>query len=297
MIITVTLNPAFDKTIYVQGFKPGRLNRVEKVVVTPGGKGLNVSQWLNKQGENSVAIGVFGGTTGMAIVNELGVKGITTEPVYTTGDTRTNTKIISGGELTEINEPGPVVSEACRERLFEVIRKYAEPGNIFVFAGSVPKSMDNDIYYRLITLVKEAGAFAILDADGDAFKEGMKAVPHAIKPNLQELFAFIDRDFGGTIPEDYKSHVVSYAQEIIELGVKQVMISLGEDGAYFTDGFNNMFMEAEISNDDVKSSVGAGDSMVAALAIGLEKQMDFDSVAELAMEMAADACRMEGTVE
>lgn len=297
MIITVTLNPAFDKTVYVQGFKQGKLNRVDKVVVTPGGKGLNVSQWLKKQEENSVAIGVFGGATGMAIVNELGAKGIVTEPVYTSGDTRTNTKIISGGELTEINEPGPDVNETCKERLFEVIRRYAEPGNIFVFSGSVPKSMEEDIYYHLITMVKEAGALAILDADGDAFKEGMKAVPHAIKPNLQELFAFIDRDFGGTIPEDYKSYVVSYAQEIIEMGVKQVIVSLGEDGAYFTDGFNNMFMNSEVDNDDIKSTVGAGDSMVAAMAIGMERQLDFDEVAALAMGMSAEACLMEGTVE
>ncbi|MGN0164742.1 MAG: 1-phosphofructokinase family hexose kinase [Lachnospiraceae bacterium] len=297
MIITVTLNPAFDKTVYVPGFKQGRLNRVEKVVVTPGGKGINVSLWLKKQGEDSVAVGIFGGTTGMAIVNELGVKGIATEPVYTSGDSRTNTKIISGGELTEINEPGPVVNEACRERLFEVIHKYAKPENIFVFSGSVPQSMEDSIYYELISMVKKAGAFTILDADGDAFKEGMKAVPYAVKPNLQELFSYIDRDFGGTIPENYKSYVVSYAEEIINMGVKQVVVSLGEDGAYFTDGFNNMFMESRVSNSDVKSTVGAGDSIVASMAYALEKQMDFDAMADLAMGMSAQACRTEGTVE
>ncbi len=297
MIITVTLNPAFDKTVYVPGFKQGKLNRVEKVVVTPGGKGLNVSQWLKMQNMDSIAVGIFGGSAGMAIVNQLSLKGIKTEPVYTAGDTRTNTKIICGGELTEINEPGPEVNKACEQRLFEVIDKYAVPGNIFVFAGSVPKSMGDDIYYRLITLVQDKGAVAILDADGDAFKEGMKAKPYAIKPNLRELFSYIDRDFGGTIPEDYKSYVVSYAEEIIESGVKQVIVSMGDEGAYFTDGFNNMFMESAVSDDEVKSTVGAGDSMAAALAYSIEAQLDFEKMAELAMNMAGEACKMEGTVD
>lgn len=297
MIITVTLNPAIDKTIYVQGFRIGKLNRADKAVVTSGGKGINVSQVLKKQGMDSVAVGIFGGTTGTAIVNQLGIHGIITEAVYTAGDTRTNTKIISGGELTEINEPGPIVNESCRERLYEVINKYAQPGNVFVFAGSVPKSMESDIYYKLITEVKKSGATVILDADGDAFKEGMKAVPYAIKPNLSELFSYIDRDFGGTIPEDYKSYVVSYTEEIIAMGVKQVVVSLGEDGAYFSDGINNMFLSSEVADEEIKSAAGAGDSMVAAMAYALEKGLDFEVMAEMSMKMAAEACRMEGTVE
>ena len=249
------------------------------------------------QGMESVAIGIFGGSAGMAIVNQLGQKGIKTEPVYTTGDTRTNTKIICGSELTEINEPGPEVNESCEQRLFEVIDKYAKEGNIFVFAGSVPKSMDTDIYYRLISHVQGKGALAILDADGESFKAGMNAKPYAIKPNLRELFSYIDRDFGGTIPEDYKSYVVSYAEEIIEAGVKQVIVSMGDGGAYFTDGFNNMFMESAVSDDEVKSTVGAGDSMAAALAYALEEKMDFEKMAELAMKMSGEACKMEGTVD
>lgn len=296
MIVTVTLNPAFDKTVYVQGFKQGKLNRADKAVITPGGKGINVSLSLKNQGADSVAIGIFGGSTGMSIVNELGAKGIVTEAVYTAGDTRTNTKIISGGELTEINEPGPVVNEACKERLFEVVRKYAEPGNIFVFAGSVPQSMEAKIYFDLISMVQKAGALTILDSDGDAFKEGMKAVPFAVKPNLSELFSYIDRDFGGTIPEDYKSYVVSYAEEIIAMGVKLVVVSLGADGAYFSDGTNNMFMESVASEEDIKSTVGAGDSMVAAMAYALESGADFEAMAETAMKMSADVCRTEGTI-
>lgn len=291
MIITVTLNPAFDKTVLVQGFKQGKLNRADNVTVSPGGKGLNVSMMLKRLGADSTAIGIFGKNNGAEIVNALSKHGIQVEAVYTDGDTRTNTKIISGGELTELNEPGPRVGDRCKKELIEAVRKYADKGNIFVFAGSVPQSMETGIYFELINEVKNAGALAILDCDGEAFREGIKAAPYAVKPNLAELFSFIDRDFGGTIPDDYMSYTVSYSEEIIGMGVKQVVVSLGAEGAYFSDGINNEFKSSEISSDEVKTSVGAGDSMVAAMAYALEKGLDFEAMTELSMKAAADACR------
>ncbi len=293
MIITVTLNPAVDKTLYVPGFKTGRLNRIESMSVEPGGKGINVSLTLKNMDAESTAVGIFGGSTGMSIVDELGIRGIKTEAVYVSGDTRTNTKIVCGNELTELNEAGPEAGETSLERLREVILKYAEPANIFVFSGSVARGIPDDIYYELISMVRERGAVTILDADGELFRKGIEAMPYAVKPNLTELFTYYDEDFGGTIPEDYKPHVVDYAAKLIESGIETVIVSLGADGAYFTNGVNNMFLESEIDDSEVVSSVGAGDSMVAGLAYSLEYMLDFDEMAKLTMKMAAKTCRRE----
>ncbi len=293
MIITVTLNPAVDKTLYVPGFRTGRLNRIENMSVEPGGKGINVSLTLKSMDAESTAVGIFGGSTGMSIVNELGLRGIKTEAVYVSGDTRTNTKIVCGNELTELNEAGPEAGETCLERLREVILKYAEPANIFVFSGSVARGIPDDIYFELILMVRERGAVTILDADGELFRKGIEAMPYAVKPNLTELFTYYDEDFGGTIPEDYKPHVVDYAAKLIESGIETVIVSLGADGAYFTNGVNNMFLESEIDDAEVVSSVGAGDSMVAGLAYSLEYMLDFDEMAELTMKMAAKTCSRE----
>lgn len=286
MIITVTLNPALDKTLEVQGFAKGKLNRVENISTAPGGKGINVSIKLKELGEPNVAIGFFGGSAGFSIAGNLNLNGVRTEQVIVQGETRTNMKIVSGNELTEINEPGPKVNENDLERLNAAIEKYAVPGNIFVFSGSVPMGVDDKIYYRLINMVKAKGAIAILDADGDVFREGMKAVPYAIKPNIHELFEYRNEEFGGTIPEDYMDYVVEYSSDFIKAGVKLVCVSLGPDGAYFTDGVNNMFAPP-LDADEIHRNVGDGDSMVAALAYSIAHGLDFDQTTELAMKAAA----------
>ncbi len=284
MILTVTLNPALDRTINIKGFTKGRKNRVEGSSTTPGGKGINVSMALKLLGESSTALGLFGGGNGISLMGQLNLRGVNTEPVLIQGETRTNIKIISGNELTEINEQGPVVTDSNLKDFEKVIIKYAKPGNLFVFSGSLPQGVPDDTYFNLINLVKSEGAIAVLDCDGDALREGMKAVPYAVKLTLGELFEYKNEMFGGTIPDDYEEYVVKYSQEIIASGVRFVCVSMGGRGAYFTDGVNNMFSPAEIEEENLDPTVGVGDSMVAAMVFGIKNSLGFDETVSLTMK-------------
>ena len=290
MIITVTMNPSIDKTLYVNKFKQGSTNRVVDSTLTPGGKGINVSIVLKQAGEPNIAVTLFGGSNGIAIAGKLAIKGIRTEQIMIPGESRTNIKIISGTEMTEIHEPGPEIKEKDIAQLFTVMDKYAKSDNIFVFSGSLPRGIGSDIYRRLIERVKNKGAIAILDTYGEALKEGIKAVPYAIKPNIYELYEYKYENFDGVIPDDYKEFVEKCADEFLKAGIRLVCISLGKEGAYFTDGKNKAFCKSEVEEKDIKSTCGAGDSMVAAMAYSISHSMSFEKMTDLAMKSAAVAC-------
>ena len=290
MIVTVTMNPSIDKTLFVNNFKQGTTNRVESSTLTPGGKGINVSIVLKQAGEPNIAVALFGGSNGIAISGKLAIKGIRTEQIMVPGESRTNIKVISGTELTEINEPGPELKEKDIGQLFTIMDKYARSGNIFVFSGSIPRGIGSDIYKRLIERVKAKGSIAILDTYGDALREGMKAVPYAIKPNIHELYEYKNIDTDGKLPEDFREFVEKCAEEFLAAGVRLVCISMGREGAYFTDGKNKQFCSSEVSDEEIKSAAGAGDSMVAAMAYALSHSLSFEKMTDLAMKSAAVAC-------
>lgn len=289
MIITVTMNPAIDKTVEVSKFLYNGLNRISRVEYDAGGKGINVSKTIHELGGESVAIGFLAGNSGQTIQNVLRSKGIACDFVEVSGETRTNTKVVEDdGTLTELNEPGPCITEADLNKLKEKLLKYAEADNLFVFSGSVPAGVPKGIYKELILLVKEKGAKTLLDADGEAFREAVKAGPDIIKPNQVELAEYCGMDNSAD-----SLAFVEAVKPLREKGVKNIAISMGKDGALFLlDGYQVQCPGLRIK---AHSAVGAGDAMVAALAYAEDKHLNKEEIVQLCMAVSAGAVITIGT--
>ena len=196
MIVTVTMNPAIDKTIDVEHLERGGLNRIQHVELDAGGKGINVSKTIHELGGKSVVTGFVAGNTGKIIQNVMKEWNIESDFIEVAGETRTNTKVFEKtGELTELNEPGPVIGEDNLKALLEKLEGYAKEDTLFVLAGSVPQGVEKDIYKRIIEMVHKKGAKVLLDADGELFTQALAAGPDIIKPNRVELEQYAGMDY------------------------------------------------------------------------------------------------------
>ena len=143
MIITVTMNPAIDKTVEIDELVPGGLNRIRKVEYDAGGKGINVSKTIRELGGTSIATGFLGGNAGKTIQNVLDEKAIKNDFIQVEGETRTNTKVFEkNGAVTELNEPGPIITKEQTETLLKKLEGYANEHTLFVLAGSIPAGVD-----------------------------------------------------------------------------------------------------------------------------------------------------------
>jgi len=165
MIITVTLNPALDKTLEVPNFTPGRRHRSLDQVTMPGGKGVNVARALKRLGQPVIATGLVGGATGTRIVDALNEEAILNAFMGIREESRTNTAVLdpTTGSHTEINERGPAISVRELELFREKLLYLAQGASICVFAGSIPRGLEPDIYANLIREVKKLGVMTVID--------------------------------------------------------------------------------------------------------------------------------------
>ncbi len=253
MIYTVTLNPAIDYVVRLERVEPGAVNRMESSDTFAGGKGINVSRILKRLGYASTATGFVGGFTGEFIKKSLETEEIGTQFVQVDQETRINVKLKADQE-TEINGLGPVVTDEQLRDLETLLSNVLE-GDLVVFAGSAPASLGNQVYNRLIPLVKQAGAEVVCDFEGETLIDSLAHQPLLVKPNNHELGAI----FGVTL--DTREDIVRYAQEILVKGAKNVIVSMAGDGALLVTPEATYF--AKPIKGSVKNSVGAGDSMVA----------------------------------
>lgn len=289
MIITVTLNPAIDKTITIEQLNHGGLNRISHVETDAGGKGINVSKTLLMLHQKSIATGFIAGNTGKTIQNLLNKCNIETDFIEVSGETRTNTKIFEkSGALTELNEPGPLVTPFDIEQLLLKLDGYAGKETLFVLAGSVPQGADSDIYEKIIRRVHKKGASVLLDADGELFQKALDAVPDMVKPNRFEFEEYIAEK---TLHSEVS--IIKEAQKLLRKGILSVTISMGADGAVFLKG--NQILRCPALNVNAHSTVGAGDAMVAALAYTWDKDISFTETIKLCMAVSAGAVTTIGT--
>ena len=289
MIITVTLNPAVDKTVEVDNCTIDSVNRVSSIKLDAGGKGINVSKVVKSLGGESVALGVLAGGTGEFIKNYLDNEEIKNDFSFVPGETRTNIKIVDKvkGTNTDINEPGSSISEEDIKKIKEKVFNNAKQEDILVLSGSVPQGVEKNIYELWIKEAKELGVKTILDADGELLKQGILSGPYLIKPNIHEL----EKLFGVKI--DGIPQVINLCQNIFDYGVNIIAVSLGAEGALFMNKEKTIF--AHGIKVKVKSTVGAGDSMVAALAFALDKGYSFEKAVTLSVASATAGVMTEGT--
>lgn len=293
-VVTVTLNPAIDTTIFLQELKVGGLNRTRQVVQDVGGKGINVSKTLQALGETSIATGFLGRQDSDVVLRHLESKGILADFVLVEGAVRTNQKLVEAkGRVTEINEPGPDIAPAYLTLLEKKLKKYAQDGVLFVLAGSAPPGTGADLYQRLIRAVHQKGAKALLDADGELFAQGMLAVPDVVKPNQTELLEY----FGQGMEESERESLHQLGRKLLSQGVKTAMISCGAEGALFLQATDNGCDRIDCPALPVQtaSTVGAGDAMTAGYCYAYLKGMAMTEMVRWCMAVSAGAVTTEGT--
>lgn len=289
MIVTITMNPAMDKTILLDSFQVGELNRVKTVTLDSGGKGINVSKNIKMLGGETLATGFLAGNTGSVINQMLQSQGIKTDFIFVPGETRTNMKIVdTNGSLTELNECGPEIPQKAMEKLLIKLEKIANSDTFFILTGSVPQNINKNIYKNIIQMLKKKGATVFMDADGLLFSEGIEALPNFIKPNRFELEQYFKMSEKASEEE-----LIKMGLKLQEKGIETVLISMGSEGAIFI--IKNKVFRVLGLKVEAYSPVGAGDAMVAAFSYGLFKKMPIEGCIRLAVATSAGAVETIGT--
>lgn len=290
MIVTVTMNPAIDRTLEVERLVRGGLNRIRAAETDVGGKGINVSKTIRELGGRSVAAGFVGGNAGDLIENTLRCLGIETDFVRVEGETRTNTKVIEpDGTLTELNEKGPLIPDEKLQELLEKLESYACEGTLFVLAGSIPEGIPTDVYGTVIRKAHKKGAKVLVDADGELLKAALEAEPDMIKPNRAELAQYLGIDENRSEKE-----LTEGAKKLLkDKRVGFAAVSMGKEGALFLQP--DYEARCPGLSVDVRSTVGAGDAMAAAMAYAWEKGMEREEMIRTCMAASAGAVMTVGT--
>ncbi|WP_432403842.1 1-phosphofructokinase [Wukongibacter sp. M2B1] len=289
MITTITFNPAIDKTMIIDNLRVGRVNRESGLRIDAAGKGINVSKVIQKLGGKSVAMGILAGNSGKFIKDELDKIGIENDFLFIEGQTRTNVKVVDGinNLVTDINENGPFVSADDLKAFEKKVIDNLSKDSIAVFSGSIPRNVDKKVYKRLISKAKEKGVKTILDADGELLIEGLKAGPHLVKPNIHELEKIFSKSIESI--ED----IIKYGKKLLEYGVEHVIVSRGGEGSVFISKEKIAIVDG--IKVEVKSTVGAGDSMVAAISLAIDKDYSFETTIKLSVAASAASVMKEGT--
>ena len=267
MIYTITLNPSIDYIVRLDKLVSGITNRTTSEEYYFGGKGINVSCVLAELDIDSTAYGFVAGFTGEAIE-----KGIRHDRIITDfiklkdGISRINIKI-KAGEETEINGQGPHITEMELERLLQKIDRI-QGGDTLVLAGSIPNTMPDDIYEKMLERIKRKNVMIVVDATKKLLVNSLKYKPFLIKPNRQELSEIFDTEV--KTEED----IEHYAKELQKMGAKNVLVSLGGEGAMLIDENGNKH-KAGVLKEKVVNTVGSGDSMVAGFVAGYQLKHDY----------------------
>ena len=267
MVYTVTFNPALDYVVRMDGFRSGDINRTQSEEVQFGGKGINVSTVLRNLGIPNVALGFLAGFTGQALERGLRDSGIQTDFIWLPeGLTRINVKI-KAGEETEINGRGPAIPAAALEELFGKLDRL-QGGDVLDLSGSIPTSLPDDVYQKILARLDGRGILSVVDATRDLLCAVLPYRPFLIKPNNHELGEI----FGAVLKTDRE--IVDCAKKLQEKGARNVLVSMAGDGSLLLDETGGIH-RLGVPKGEVRNSVGAGDSMVAGFLAGWLKTGDY----------------------
>lgn len=285
MIVTVTLNPSFDKSIFINDFKLDSVNKISGTRIDPGGKGINVSKVLNVLGCENIATGIAGLYEYDTYEAMLDFIGINSDFVIEKGSIRTNIKINDpiSGTTTDINEAGMSHSEKALTQLKNKLLSY-DDDTVFVISGSIGSKTDPKFIGELIS---QLGNRVIVDTSGAALKEAVKAKPYIIKPNINELSELMGKRFSGGFD------IIKSAKELVSTGIHGVMVTMGGDGLlYVTE--NGTYLSTGMKVD-VRCTVGAGDAVTAGIAYSVENNMCDKELVPLAVALGTAAVTTDGS--
>ncbi|VAX34366.1 1-phosphofructokinase [hydrothermal vent metagenome] len=262
MIYTITLNPAMDRTLWVERIRPDDSNRIKKEQRYAGGKGIDVSRVLTALGVVNKALGFVGGFAGEELEGRLLNEGIACDFVRISGETRTNIIVneTSTGNQTVFNARGPEIRPYEVMQMIHKVEKVENP-EIVVISGSLPPGVNPEIYRKIIEIFKGRGAMVILDTDGDALRVGINGLPDVIKPNIHELGRLVGKEL------QKQDEIISAANSVLKQGTRIVLVSMGAEGVLLISEKEQYL--ASPPKVKVENTIGAGDSAVAGFIYGL----------------------------
>ena len=280
MIYTITFNPALDYVIKVQDFNVGKINKSQKEYIYPGGKGINVSIVLKTLGQETTAMGFISGFVGKEIEKQVQKYGVQTDFIEIENDnSRINVKILGESEETAINTKGPYIELKYIELLYKKL-EILEEKDILVLSGSVPNGVPDDIYEEICKKVKDKNIKVVVDSTGELLVNTLKYRPYLIKPNQQEL----EEIFGIKITS--QDEALKYAKQLQIKGAKNVIVSMGSDGAVLLDENGYSYKMKALNTENAVNTVGAGDSMVAGFLAGREMFNNYEKALEIGVAAA-----------
>ena len=275
MVYTVTFNPALDYVMNVEKLSTDDINRTESEELYYGGKGINVSAILSRLNIPTVALGFTAGFTGKKLKEMLdddGIKNDFTE--LNRGFTRINVKVKFGKEL-DINANGPEITADKIKELFLKLKKLND-GDYLVLAGSVPASLPDDLYSKILEELSGKNINIVVDTTGNQLLNVLKYKPFLIKPNHHELGEIFGQEM------DTTEKITEYAKKLQEMGAVNVLVSRGGDGAVLVDGNGTVHPAAAVEGTLV-NSVGCGDSMVAGFIAGYITNKSYSEALKLSV--------------
>ena len=289
MVITLTLNPAVDQTMFLERLTRGETLRVRDTQLDPAGKGINASRVVHRLGWPTIAFAFAAGETGLMVARALDDEGVQRHFVQVDGQTRINITVVeeATSRATSLWGPGPTVGAEQLAALEGLLRFWLPAGRVLVLAGSLPPGAPEDIYAGYIAVARAHGVATILDTSGPPLALGLVARPDVIKPNLSEAEELLGR----ALPD--LDTVVAGAREIAAHGVRIVIISMGGAGSVCVEGERAWhIIPPEVER---RSTVGSGDSFVAGVAIALARGDDLVDGLRLGTAAGAATAMTSGT--
>lgn len=275
MIYTVTLNPSLDYMVEVPAFQMSMTNRTVREELKAGGKGINVSLLLKNLGLESTAMGFVGGFTGEEILRQLDEQGISNYFIKVAeGNSRINVKLVQQ-EGTEINGQGPVISAEEEEKLLKQFNQ-VEAGDVVILSGSIPPSLPQDWYLKVMKILQEKEVLVVLDTVGEGLLKAAEYAPFLMKPNHHELGQL----FG--VELHTRQDVLPYGKKLQEMGFRNVLISLAGEGAVLL-AEDGQVLSAQAPQGVLQNSVGAGDAMVAGFMAGWLNKKTYEWAFQMAV--------------
>jgi len=289
VILSVTLNPCVDYAAFCNGIELGEVNRVTRTETDAGGKGVNLSRVVRELDVPTVATGWLGGEAGEFVANVLAHQGVNADFVPIAGETRVNFSVEdgSGRPPAQFNAPGPLIAADDLARLEAKLQAIAPGHRYAAIGGSAPPGVPDDVFAQLVALLRVAGCYVALDADGKRMALGLRSNPHLIKPNTSEAEGLLGRTIEG-LDEHCRA-----AHELAGLGAESVLLSMGKDGAvlYRPHGM----WHAIPPKVEVRSTIGSGDSLLGGYLAGLATGLDDAEALRLGTACGAATATTDGS--
>lgn len=287
MILSVCPNPSIDCTVELDALNVGQLNRIENKLTTYSGKAMNAGIGVRRLGADSFVTGFMFERDGKMFVHNLEKEGIANKFVWNDGSVRVNYKIIDNRSmLTELNDKGEMVAIDKQKELLDLVGELSKQAAVCIMSGSLPQGVDADYFARMIDVVPK-GTKIIVDTEGEKLVYAASRGVYLVKPNLFELETIVKHKL------DNFEDMLKACQHLIGLGAENVLLSLGRSGAILTNGAHSLYCKS--ANVAVNSTVGAGDSMIAAAAYETERNSPYDVILRSAVAAGTASITTSGT--